>query len=66
MAKIREPEASYVVDQKGRRMGVILSVEDYERLIEDIADLSAIAARKKEHSVSWERIKKRLKKDGLL
>ena len=60
MGKIREPEVTYVVDQKGKKKSVILSVEDYQRLMEDLVDLSVIAARKKEESVAWDQVKKRL------
>ena len=66
MARIREPEATYVVDQNGKRKAVILSVEEYERLMEDLADLSAIALRKKEKSVPSEEVKRKLKRDGLI
>ena len=66
MGKIREPEASYVVDRKGKRKAVLMSVDEYERLMEDIADLSAIAARKKEKTVSWAQVKRRLRRDGRL
>lgn len=65
MARVKEPEATYVVDQRGRKKAIILSVDEYERLMEDLADLSAIAARKNERTVSWEQVKRKLKKDGL-
>jgi PHD/YefM family antitoxin component YafN of YafNO toxin-antitoxin module len=32
-------EARYIVDEKGRRVSVILPVEEYERLIEALEDL---------------------------
>jgi len=66
MGRMREPVATYVVDKRGRRKAVILAIDEYERLLEDLADLSAVAARKMEKSVSWEVVKKRLKRDGLV
>ena len=66
MARVNEPEASYVVDQNGKKKAVILNVEHYERLMEDLVDLAAIASRKKEKTTSWAQVKKRLKRDGLL
>ncbi len=66
MRKVKEPEASYVVDRNGRKKAVIIGLDEYERLIEDLSDLSALAARKKEKPVPWEQVKKRLKRDGLL
>jgi len=35
-------EARYIVDENGKRMGVILSVEEYERLIEALEDLDDV------------------------
>ena len=66
MRKVKEPEATYVVDRNGKKKAVIIDLNDYERLMEDLADLSALAARKNEKPVPWEQVKKRLKRDGLL
>lgn len=56
----------FIVDEAGRRKSVILPIEDYEELLEDIHDLAMIAERKDEPTVSFDEIKKRLKADGLL
>jgi PHD/YefM family antitoxin component YafN of YafNO toxin-antitoxin module len=54
----------YLVDSKGRKKAVILSLEQYEKLQEDIHDLAVIAERRNEKAVSIEDMKRRLKKDG--
>lgn len=56
----------YVVDSKGRRRGVLLSIEQYERLLEDLHDLAVVAERRDEETISLDQLKRRLKKDGLL
>jgi len=56
----------YVTDNKGRRTSVILPVETYEEMLEDIQDLVAVAERRKDKTVPLIEMKKRLKKDGLL
>lgn len=66
MAKVKEPEATYVVDAKGKKKAVILSIERYRELLEDLEDLAVMASRDKEPNIRWEEVKKRLKKDGLL
>jgi len=66
MAKVKEPDATYIVDGKGKKKAVILSIERYKELLEDLEDLSMIASRDKEPNISWEEVKKRLKKDGFL
>jgi hypothetical protein len=54
------PGAKYVVDGNGKRTGVILPLEAYEQLLEDIHDLSIVAKRKKEKPVSLDEMKRRL------
>ncbi|MCX5912834.1 MAG: type II toxin-antitoxin system Phd/YefM family antitoxin [Deltaproteobacteria bacterium] len=56
----------YVIDTKGRKMGVILSLKRYQRLIEDLHDLAVVAERREEKPMSLEEMKRRLKKDALL
>ena len=56
----------FIVDESGNKTAVILPLEDYEELLEDIHDLTVIAERKDEPTISLEELKKRLKADGLL
>lgn len=56
----------YIVDEKGERVAVILSLKEYEELLEDLHDLAVIAERRDEPVLSFEQIKERLRKDGLL
>lgn len=63
MAKFRE---QYVIDEKGQKTAVIIPVEEYEELLEDIHDLAIIAERRDEPTIAFEELKKKLKKDGLL
>jgi len=56
----------YVVDSEGRRTGVLLTLEQYERLLEDLHDLAVVAERRDEKTISPEELRRRLKQDGLL
>ncbi len=56
----------YVVDANGRKTGVLLSLEQYERLLEDLHDLAVVAERRDEEPISLKELKQRLKKDGLI
>lgn len=56
----------YVTDENGEKKSVILPVETYEELLEDIQDLIAIAERKEEPTTSLADLKKSLKSDGLI
>ena len=59
-------QEQYVVDTKGKKLSVILSLERYERLMEDLHDLAIVAERQDEKPISFEEMKRRLKKDGIL
>ena len=63
MEMLRE---QYVVDTKGKKLSVILSLERYEQLMEDLHDLAIVAERRDEQPISFEEMKRRLKKDGIL
>jgi PHD/YefM family antitoxin component YafN of YafNO toxin-antitoxin module len=58
--------AQYLSDVDGRRTAVLLPIEDYERLMEDLEDLAAIAERREEPTVRHEDLIEELKRDGLL
>ena len=53
----------YVIDQAGEREAVILSMAEYDRLMEDLRDLALIAERRDDETVSLEDLKAEL--DGL-
>jgi len=59
-------QEQYVIDAKGNKTAVILSLERYEQLMEDLHDLAIVAERREEEPVSFEEMKRRLKEDGLL
>ena len=59
-------EEQYVIDSKGRKTAVILSLKRYEQLIEDLHDLAVVAERRGEKPLSLAEMKRRLKKNGLL
>ena len=59
-------QEQYVVDTKGKKMGVILSLKRYQQLMEDLHDLAVVAERREEKPISLEEMKRRLKRDDLL
>ena len=46
-----EGKRSYVVDEDGNRTAVMLPIEEYEELLEDLQDLAVIAQRRDEPTV---------------
>ena len=51
----------FVVNEKGEKTGVILSVRRYQRLMEDLHDLAMVAERRSEKTISLDELKRRLK-----
>ena len=62
----RMKDQRFVVDRDGRKQAVILPLEDYERLLEDLHDLAVVAERRDEETISFEEMVRRLREDGLL
>ncbi|MCG2769439.1 MAG: hypothetical protein L6435_13820 [Anaerolineae bacterium] len=61
-----KPQEQYIIDEKGQKTAVVLPIEVYEELLEDLHDLAIIAERRDEPTISFEELKKRLREDGLL
>jgi len=59
-------QARYVIDAKGKKTGVLLSLRQYQKLMEDLHDLAVVAERKGEKPITLEEMKRRLKKDGVI
>ena len=51
----------YVTNRAGKRTGVVLSLQRYSRLMEDLYDLAMVAERRPEGSLSAAEMKKRLR-----
>ena len=59
-------QEQYVIDTEGNKTAVILSLQRYEQLMEDLHDLAIVAERREEEPISLEEMKRRLMADGLL
>ena len=66
MMNVKELELQYVTDQSGAKTGVIVPIEEFEELMEDIEDLAAIAERRDEPTIPHDELVAELKRDGLI
>jgi hypothetical protein len=66
MVQISELQAQYVTDESGKKTAVILPIEEFEELLEDLGDLAVLAERRDESTIKNEEVIARLKRDGLL
>jgi hypothetical protein len=64
--KVDKIHPQYVTDGEGRRMAVILPIEEFDELIEDLDDLACIAERRDEPTAAHEKVMEDLRKDGYL
>lgn len=56
----------FLTDENGEKTAVVLPIEDYEKLLEDLSDLAAVAERRDELSVPHDEFIAELKRDGIL
>ena len=54
MVNIKNLHPEYIVNEKGQKKSVILPVDDFRELVEDIEDLAAVAERREESTISHE------------
>jgi hypothetical protein len=57
---MRIQEEQFVVNTKGEKTGVILSLKKYRKLLEDLHDLAIVAERRDEEPIGLEELKRRL------
>jgi len=56
----------YITDAEGHRKSVVLPLEEYEALMEDLSDLAIVAERRSEPVHSHQAVKDELERDGHL
>lgn len=61
-----DSKPQYITDDQGNRVSVVLPVNDYQELLDDLEDLAAVAERRDEESVSHDDVIKSLKASGKL
>ncbi len=56
----------YITNNNGDKISVILSIKEFENLLEDLEDLAIVAERKDEELISHRDVVKELKQDGII
>ena len=64
--KIREMQMKYITNEAGEKTAVILPIEEFEELLEDIEDIAVLFERRDEPTIPFEEVIEKLKKNGLL
>jgi hypothetical protein len=60
------PREKFILDKKGKKKGVVLSLRRYRRLMEDLHDLAVVAERRREKPLPMAELTRRLRQDGVL
>jgi hypothetical protein len=55
----------FLTNEKGRKTAVVLPIDDYEKLLEDLDDLAVIAERREEETIPHAEFKKGPKRNAL-
>jgi len=66
MRKLNPCPNNTLPTQKDKKISVILPMEEYIELMEDLKDLAAVAELRDEPAIPWEQVKKELMDNGLL
>jgi len=56
----------YLTDERGEKTAIVLALSDYEKLLEDLEDLTAVAERRDEPTIPHAQFVGELKRDDLL
>ncbi len=61
-----EIHPQYITNENGEKLSVVLPVNEFEQMIEDIEDLAVAFSRKEEETTSHDAFIEELKRDGIL
>ena len=56
----------YLIDAEGNKTAIVLPIEQYEQLLEDLHDLAVVAERRAETPVGFNKMKEWLREDRIL
>ena len=66
MLDVKKLEIEYVTNHTGEKTAVIVPIDSFEELIEDIEDLAVAAERREEPTITHDQLLTELKQDGLI
>ena len=56
----------YITNDEGEKLSVVLSIKEYQEILENYEDLAIVAERKDEQSTSHDNFLEELKQDGII
>ena len=61
MVNPQDLQAKFIIDENGKKTAVILPIEEFENLLEDLNDLAVLAERREELTISFDEVMEKLK-----
>ena len=66
MLDLNQLKLQYITNKAGEKTAVIVPLEEFQELLEDIEDLAAVAERREEPTISHDELVAELRRNGLL
>jgi hypothetical protein len=66
MLDLKHLNLQFVTDEEGKKKAVILPMDEFIELLEDLEDMALVAERRDEPTISFEDVMSELKRDGFL
>ncbi len=63
---MKKEQERFIIDESGNKTDVVIPVNKYEELMEDLHDLTVIAERRDEDTIDFNELKKRLRVNGII
>jgi hypothetical protein len=66
MVDLKNLKVQYISNETGEKTGVVLPIEEFREILEDLEDLAIMAERREEPTISHEELLAELSPDGTL
>lgn len=63
---MKDMDIQFITNRAGEKTAVILPINEFEQLLENLEDLAAVAERRDEPTVSHSELLEELKRDGFI
>jgi hypothetical protein len=64
-SRTTKSNVQYLTNEKGEKTAIVISIQDYEKLIEDLDDLAVVAERRAENTIPHEQFKRDLRRNAI-
>jgi hypothetical protein len=66
MLNLEQFKLQFITNESGEKTAVILPIDEFQELLDDIEDLAIVAERRDDPTISHQELHTELKKDGLI